>query len=311
MKTKKGVIVISTLVITLLLIITFIIILFFMHPIKLVLTEILSNQNCKNSVRANSLMNTQGIELVEEINCPTKYKTIDGDEEQVKEKLAEEMWTCWDNFGRGRYELFEASSEKFCVVCSMVEFGSKARNHVVEIDDFSEYLLLGEPFKGQSFFERMIDESILSFKYMAFGKEERISGQELSEKIETEAFDEMKYTINTNNEYAILFTYAKESFWSRTKRIQVWGQVGATAGAVAGGALWISSAGAGGGTFLALTIAGGVIGGAIGGAVPTPEADPDQIKGQSALWTPGIILVEKELIPEIGCTYLPIDQGTE
>jgi len=295
MKSKKGV-AIQTVIIISVIVITFFVLLGFLYPAKMAITDALLKQNCRNSIFAHRIGNIQGADFIKDINCPTEYETIDGTEAEIKEDLATEMWDCWDKFGRGEAELFQATTEKFCAVCTIVEFGPSARNRELEIDDFSTYIKEKKVFRQNSLIEKV--GGFAHAEYM-------FNPEDLTE------FENLKFTIDTKNDYAIMFTYAKESFWSRTKRAIVWGSVGAGVGAVAGAAIWIATDGIGAPIFVGLTILGGVAGSTIGAAVPTPEAEPGQEKGQSALWIPGIVLIQKEAIPELGCTYLPVEQKTD
>ncbi len=316
MKSKAAFIVTQSLVIMATLVMVFIILVYSLYPIKLAITDILINTNCKRSVKTHSLMNVQGIDIVKELNCPTKRVTISGDEEEIKEEIAEQMWTCWDNFGRGQYELFEASKEKFCVVCSVISFDERARNRVVEINDIAEYIASKKAFGGRSLFQRMAGKTHydLILEGALGSTPVFVSGEDLTEETEKQVFKDMEFTMNTTKDYAVVFTYAKEDFWSKGKRTAVWATVGFTAGVIGGIVIFATA-----GTALPVLIGVGVLipslaaGGAVGGffaptPIPTEEA---QQKGQSALWIPGLILIENDQIKELECTYLPIEQKTD
>ena len=96
-------------------------------------TDIADREKCRASVRAYASINSMpgGGAMADEskIDCPTKYLTIQTDEnKQVRRDVADLMVECWDNFGRGELDLFtspgvvDVSGEKFCVLCSVFEF---------------------------------------------------------------------------------------------------------------------------------------------------------------------------------------------
>ncbi len=286
-KMRKGEIEIKTIVFIILLVIVFLALLMF--PIKSIFSEILSNQNCKNSVKAATIGNVQGMDIIKEINCPTQDITLKGNEEELKRKIIEEMWTCWDNFGRGEYELFSASTEKFCVVCSNLEFDRTVKEKEIEIKDFSDYIKSKGVLQGGTLIEKMLD----------------LQHEELRYDPNNEL--EIDYTINTQKDYAVVFTYAKEDFWSKGKKAVVWGTA---AGTVTGIVLIATGVGSPAGIAVLAATAG--VAGGVGGALhSTPEAEPGQEKGDSALWRPGIVLIENDKLPELECTHLPIKQGNE
>ncbi len=259
-------------------IVSLIVILFLWQPIfKLVTTKLLPSQTCKASVWSNAAFNIQGIEFVKNINCPTQYKILKGDEDKLKKQIADEMWQCWDNFGQGKYELFDPKTEKFCVICFVLEFEDKNE----KIDDFVDYLI-NAPFKGKEY----------NSYYEAF------TGY-TSNPVKTEETPEnFNDAIDTSKKYAVSFVYAKQDYWSKLERAGVWGAVGTGLGLAVGGILLVSGYGSiAGVAILAATLgaAGAGIGAASGGA--------------NADWQAGITLLPFEDIKDLDCTYLPSTQN--
>jgi len=285
---RKGEVEIRTIIIIALLAITFFALLS-LFSVKTLFSDILANQNCKNSVRAAMLGNVQGMDFAKEINCPTQYKTLKGDEEQIKKQIAEEMWTCWDNFGQGKYELFSATTDNFCAICSVIDFDKTAKEGNIEINNFEEYIKSRRVLQSNSLVEKMMG----------------IKHEELM--FNPESMPTIEYNIDTEKEYSVVFTYAKEGFWSTGKKAVIWGTA---AGVVTGVVLIATGVGSPVGiAVIAATV--GIAGAATAAAVPTPEAEPDQQKGDAALWKAGIVLIEKGRISELGCTNLPIEQGNK
>jgi len=76
-----------------------------------------------------------------ELKCSTEYKTIDDkDNEIIKRKIANSMFNCWDQYGRGKVEIFDTKDRNYCVICSSLEFTKKD-----EIKDFTKFLIEEKP----------------------------------------------------------------------------------------------------------------------------------------------------------------------
>jgi len=122
-------------------------------------------QLCKQSVILNSRIKTPGIGTAHfDVNCPTRYVTIDTDEiitettrsgerkenvycrgkkkgvdvdseeslecfnEFTNKVIANLLYDCWDQFGMGRLEVFsEKTQDRQCVICSRIEFSDNAK----------------------------------------------------------------------------------------------------------------------------------------------------------------------------------------
>ncbi|MBI4739173.1 hypothetical protein HY772_06475 [Candidatus Woesearchaeota archaeon] len=57
------------------------------------------------------------------IECPTQYITIaEKSDSKMKEKFANIIADCWDNYGAGKLVLFSARDLRFCAICSVVQF---------------------------------------------------------------------------------------------------------------------------------------------------------------------------------------------
>jgi hypothetical protein len=286
MKTKKSMLSSYFMIILLLVTISAIILIIGTVQFKKNLSNIIDKTSCKQSVRLHKESNIQGVELIKSINCPTENVILaEKDPEKLKKEIADRMWTCWDNFGRGEYELFSAQSEKFCVVCSVIDFKYKQR----ELTDFSGYLMK-TPFPGDSektYFEML---SGISTNQAAHNPDPSL--------IDPTANSED--TISTDDDYAIIFIYAKQSYWGRMKRAGVWGTVGLVTGSVIGIALIATGVGSGAG-FAVLAVTGAAAGGAIGGLSTNKNAD----------WQAGLVLIPytEQEVSNLGCDILPIKQS--
>ncbi|MBS3113253.1 hypothetical protein J4418_04175 [Candidatus Woesearchaeota archaeon] len=76
---------------------------------------------CKSSVVLNSVAKLSGNEFMDEIKCPTRDIKI-SDEKKVFPTVANELYNCWDNFGKGKLDLFKKEKGMYCVICSRIEF---------------------------------------------------------------------------------------------------------------------------------------------------------------------------------------------
>jgi len=87
---------------------------------------------CKASVKANAIRLIQGLDFAtSDIRCPPEQYYIDtSDDEEILKTLANATYVCWNKFGEGQYPLFDVSrgsSEKFCIICSYIDFGPQAQ----------------------------------------------------------------------------------------------------------------------------------------------------------------------------------------
>ena len=162
----------------------------FQANIKEVYAEATAKQTCKTSVRANAALKLRYADFSGELNCPTvKVKIDDKNEENVKKKLADAMFDCWDQFGRGQLELFSDDSV-YCAICHRITF-----NKEMKVNGFTEYLAT-----------KQIPAQKIS--YLQFLTTERTQNSEFLKELENKKIVD---TIDTSqgNEYAIIFTYIK------------------------------------------------------------------------------------------------------
>ena len=94
---------------------------------------------CKQSVNQAALMRLGNIELSPFLKCQTEQITIkEKDEEAAKKKIADAMYNCYYQFGRGEKELFSGSGT-FCFVCSTIDF-EDAGKKITQLTEFNKYL---------------------------------------------------------------------------------------------------------------------------------------------------------------------------
>ena len=150
---------------------------------------------CRQSVDAAALSNIGGIDLSAEVNCPTQYKEIKtNDENIIKRELANQMSDCWWQFGEGKKELFSAASKTYCVVCSVTSFENKDK----KVRGFSKYLIE----------TNVPGKKIRYIDY--FNGYETSKADEVVGGIDPETMAGLENEeLNTSKDYATLFVYAK------------------------------------------------------------------------------------------------------
>ena len=120
-----------------------IILLFFVKMVVFQARNSVEKAACKQSVKHNALrLKVMGTDLTNEfgkvppIKCPTNYITVnDINPDAIKKKIADAMFDCWDNFGRGELEIFDTEDNNYGVICSVLKFKKKGK-----IKGFANYL---------------------------------------------------------------------------------------------------------------------------------------------------------------------------
>ncbi|MBI2647072.1 hypothetical protein HYW99_01225 [Candidatus Woesearchaeota archaeon] len=174
----------------LVLLITALIFFKFQGGLREVYAETLEKQTCKTNVYAHALSKFRYADFSGEINCPTvELKIDDKNEEKSKKILADAMFDCWDQFGKGELDLFSDDSI-YCTICHRITFDTN-----IKINGFMEYLANEKPPRQK-------------MSYLQFLTTERTQNSAFLKEFENRRIED---TIDTskNNEYAIIFTYIK------------------------------------------------------------------------------------------------------
>jgi len=158
--------------------------------IKEASAEEAAKQTCKISVQTQAKSKLRYADFSGEIKCPTvKLEIKDKSEDAVKKKLADAMYDCWDQFGRGKLELFLDDSV-YCAICHRITFGDDAK-----ISGFKEYLATNNA-PGQK------------ISYLQFLTTEQTQNSDFLKELENKKIDDA-IDASENSEYAIVFTYIK------------------------------------------------------------------------------------------------------
>ncbi len=297
---KKGQLVTSIVVkIILILIVIFVLLVFVWQIYITSSTAIGEDAVCKESVKQYALRKFQNIEFADaEINCPVKNLTLSGDKESLKKQIADELYRCWDNYGRGELELFyNKGTKRYCSICSHIVF----ENEELYLENFTTYLVETKTPKGDMY-------------YYDFLTGVRTTPDIIDDtKKEKNAYD----NILTERDYYILYSHYNEGEWSKEKEVAIGIMAGiavatlVTGGAMIGVATLIASA-----TFVGSTAAGlgvastGVTAAGTGvGFSVTSIAFGVSIIGDEEAWDAAVQLVDTENFTQLHCQELPTRFG--
>lgn len=102
----------------------------------------------------------------EGIRCKTQHQLLKGTTDALKQQLAHEMVTCYDQFDRFERNPFHTSQlENICLVCTTLSFDTQ----VQEINDFDLYLLQNQ-YKNTPYFELFTGRPSTGFEQAEFAK---------------------------------------------------------------------------------------------------------------------------------------------
>ena len=226
-------------------------------------------------------------DIVSEVNCPTQdviiTENLDTKEGKARAKyeIAKAMYDCWDQFGEGKFELFETKIigvEMYCVMCHHITFKDKNK----EINGFIDYL--------QS--NNIPNNDITYFEYLTgFQTAEEIA--KFRDDVNDFINEHSATEIHTGSDYAVTFFYYKQGYLDRV----LGGMFGASVGTVAATAFFVSGVASGGASFALFLVLTGT-GVALG-------------YDKAADWKSGVMLIPLDAseLEDLGCTYLPAKQS--
>ncbi len=257
--------------------VVFVILLIWAVPTLTQSDYLIRKDRCKNSVELLAAGVSIGAKIGEKIECPTEYFTFKGSEETMKREVANQLYDCWDKMGRRNLQLWDDKSDKFCVICSVVEFDGKND----AINNLTRYLAEHKPPQNDNtYFELFNGQSSEDFLN---GLQERIDNNQITSEDK----------LYTSKKYAIVYTFLTEEYLNKMEL----GGGGAAAGAGAGVGLaaLLATPGVNIVTLTAIGIGAGA-GFLIGhGAAKTPD------------WNSyvGIVEYTPEVLDELKCTEIP------
>jgi hypothetical protein len=246
---------------------------------------------CKESVLQHSKSKLFGYDFSNRINCPTKQVLAEGSDSEIKETVAEELYSCWNQWGAGEIELFNPEDETFCATCAVINFEDKDREVTGLLTTLNNRVIQSG---GQSYYEYL-------------------SGKTVTDATITELESQGLDKIDTSKPMSIVFTYSKDAKITR-EEATIWGVgIGTAVGLIGGVVLTIVFPPAGV-TVLSITVvsastiaAGAVIGSTLGGAAGGALIGYQFGHDTSADWDARILAVPytKGELQQLNCGYFP------
>ena len=186
-KNKRGELTTTQLVTIIVLIVSFVIILFFIF--KLNFGETTDQEICRNSV---VLKEAPG-DFTGTLDCKTKYVTIESEDKgEIMKVIADEMASCWWQFGEGEINYGEGFTETnvHYAICSIVTFDEKVQEKISEItyQEFYTFLQKENKTSSQTYLQYLYSKN--TFDNL---DDEEYFGFSLSDSIDTS----QKYSIIT------------------------------------------------------------------------------------------------------------------
>ncbi len=251
--------------------------------------DIIDKQTCRQSVEANAFFRYDKLTMKTDINCPTKFiKSSANKKNIVFETLALAMSDTWDEFLMGKQEIFDTSTQNYCVIRRVVQFDEPE-----QYEGFFDYLIMHDP----------PNVKMPYFSYLTgFSFEE--GTESLKRNIELKNNDR----INTNVPYAAVFVMAKKENIGKVLGAEYGAIAGASIGVITGGTLVYFSGGAGAvaaaGTAAKSTAVGAFHGTATGFLLGSKYP---------ANWDAAMLLIpyNEESLKTLDCTKLPISITSE
>ncbi len=186
----------------------------FLRDVSIVSQSASINERCKKSVQLYCSAQVSDKSFFDSVDCQTQYETIsnDLDDAQIKMNLANAMYHCWDNMGRGQCELFPTPQEKQCIVCHVLNFEGEGR----EVKGLIPYMVDNKaPFSEETYYE--------------FITNERLSAQDKG------AASSSPDVINTKESYAVVFGIFKKNWITKFQAQTSSGVAAGTTGAIGTG----------------------------------------------------------------------------
>ena len=220
---KRGAIQAEYILIAVILIIAFIALAYFL--VRLNIQGIGEDAACKLSILAKATVPTllPGVAPSVPIECVTKKICLGGEckenfegeknvdevklskdsivsRKQIEKKVADSFYDCWDDFGRGKMDIFGSLSESIiatgnskprCVVCSRIAIDKNADPKVVEKVNIRDYMTNNKP-KGSDF---------NYFKTLDLGSDSTLDAR----TIQSSMLGQSEYNSKKSNEVAVVF----------------------------------------------------------------------------------------------------------
>ena len=287
---RKGLSAMSSIMTLIILLVILFLLSMLVSTIMNIINESVENNSCKQSVTEYAAIKKAEFKIIDfEIDCPTKrfdgldeknhFPKLGGSHEELKKQIADEMYYCWDNYGRGELDLFVDKDQKFCAYCSYIEFEEEE----ILLYNFLDYLMTTKtPKRDKTYFDFF---SNLQITPEIIKEVEKVNEGELDK-------------LNTSETYAVLYTHYTKGSFSELKTSLTIAGTAVTAGflVIGGAALSASGIGAIPGAIL---ITAGITGGATVWYATSSSGDEHEFYST-------VELVNTKALDILNCEYLPI-----
>ncbi len=147
------------------------------------------------------------------------------EEDQVKRAIANEMYDCWYQLGAGEYDLFgHASGNSQCVICSYIDFSQDYSSRHGSVENFDRFIAEKKlPGKNQTYLSYLSKDTGEKWK----------------------SLDPLPLSLDTTQEYTILYYSTKEDFKTEVKASAITGIAAGITVCSAGVAFTVITLGAG------------------------------------------------------------------
>jgi hypothetical protein len=244
-------------------------------------------------------------ESLSDISCPIIYDEIEGDErylgykedvdDNIKQQVMQNMCECYNTFGEGELELFEAKiqKQKYCVICHNIQFEGDASGR--QLINFLDYMADNDcTVRGRN---------VNAMAYLSGFTTDPERFREEREKHET--LKNNVDTIDTNSEYATMFLYTKKGFIHK-----IWASALGTSGGFLTGALVgilvLTPEPTGLTKAAAIGLASGSVGAVAGGTAGYELGSDESATWDSMTW---LYPFEENALKALDCEYLPALQN--
>lgn len=152
---------------------------------------------CKSSIQlASASKQTQLISKTPNLDCKTDYINISSGQDYERE-TAEALYKCSDQWWQGKDLLLFEDEGIYCQICSIINYTDD-----IKITDFDLYLANEKLTKG-------INKGKLTYQQYLTGYESSYADWEVDQYYEVRSQGQTSVNLDGNNDYAVIFLYAK------------------------------------------------------------------------------------------------------
>jgi len=160
----------------------------FQGNLKAASMEFAAKETCKISIKETSALRLLYKDFSGEIKCQTQNIKVE-DAKIAKKEIADAMYDCWDQFERGKPDLF-ADDNVYCAICHYINFSEN-----IKLSGLNNYLATQKPQNEDA-------------TYLDILSAERTENSKFLNELEnSKIYDELD--ASKKSDYAVIFTYIK------------------------------------------------------------------------------------------------------